>query len=200
MNSSGGRIVAGSSARRPRWTTAVCLSVLLACCAVLLRAQDGVAPAAKPAARSRAASEPPAPARFVPALAGKRVQLAEQLLRLADFRPATGVFYISPQNWRDDVRVETVYLQSPPPRAPAPVGARVALWTFEQAPADCPTVTMPDLRGKSLAQATAVLKELGLPLLEFADEQRAAEEMVVDQYPRVEQVVYRGTHVYLSGR
>jgi hypothetical protein len=146
----------------------------------------------------RAAAEDARPA---PKLTGERASAARQLAGLAGCELMLGEFFIAPNNWRDDLLPDVVYLQSPQPLTPVKPGTILACWTFRKAAADQRIVTMPDLRKLSWEEAQERLGELKLPLLlpSSAAEPSvpAATGTVKDQYPRPAQKILEGTAVLL---
>ena len=139
--------------------------------------------------------------RKAPALQGQPLKQAKQLLRVMEFGHATGVFYLSSKNWRTDLKPDAVGMQSPQPQAEIPHGSVVALWTFAKAGDAQKMLAMPDCRGKTLAEAEAVLKEANLGLMIFEDDRRPSAKketlIVTDQFPPPEQMVYEKTSVLL---
>ena len=152
---------------------------------------------------TRGRPEAPEGFRFVPEVRGKERVLALQVLRLADLRGAWGTMYIAPQNWRADLKPRFVGLQTPQPETFVPPDTVVALWTFARAGANQKIVTMPALAGKSRVEATVLLRDSGLKLIQqveadtFPDE-RSGAATVIDHYPRAGQKVYEGTSVFLQ--
>lgn len=138
----------------------------------------------------------------VPTLKGERVSVARQIARIADFELATGVFYISPENWRDDLQGDVIYLQSPAPETRVADQSVMACWVFRQAKADQKIVPMPDLTKSTVKEALSKIQELELELVKRSDSKQPNAEhdaaLVVEQYPRAGQKVYVGTSVYLT--
>jgi beta-lactam-binding protein with PASTA domain len=136
--------------------------------------------------------------RTVPRIKGSHPVEAVQRARLAELALAPGVFYIAPQNWRDDILPRTIYIQTPQPGALARVGGTVAGWTFSKASTKQSIVTMPDLRDSVWRDALQRLAELKLPLLDKENPADPESDTTVrDQYPEPGQPVYEGTSVYL---
>lgn len=136
----------------------------------------------------------------VPDLRGKRTNLARQLARLSEVKFASGVFYIAPENWRDELRPERVYLQTPQASTLIPTGAPVVCWTFDKAAPNTPIVNVPNLDGQTLAAAQQAVNDCGLTLInEHSDSASTAPASlrVLEQYPRAGQPVFAGTSVYL---
>jgi beta-lactam-binding protein with PASTA domain len=167
--------------------------VMRLCCALLLTGSLFVA--------DGQAAEPFA----APKLTGERVSTARQLTELAGCELVVGEFLLAPGNWREDLLPGVIYLQSPQPLTSVKPGSVLAGWTFRQATADQPVVTMPDLRKLSWSEAKDRLSELKLPLMMRAKQAAeadapaaAAEATVTNQYPRPDQKVFEGTAVYLQ--
>jgi hypothetical protein len=138
----------------------------------------------------------------VPSLKGQRLSLALQMLRVSDLQGASGVFYIAPQNWRDDIEPGMVYMQTPQPGTPVPEGTVVAYWTFERAGKDQAVLSMPNLQGAPAEEAKMKLGKLGLPLTKGTIGPPAGDKagVVDDQYPRAGQAIYKETAVFLRLR
>ena len=134
--------------------------------------------------------------RVVPNIQGKYPALARQLLRIADLQFSQGVFYIAPQNWRDDIRPGVIYLQVPPPKAPLAPSGTVAGWMFAKAGDDQEIIEMPDLKGMNGAAVRDKLKELNLSLMQRSSVPGDS-KVVGDQYPRPGQQIYQQTSVQL---
>lgn len=143
--------------------------------------------------------------RIVPSVVGKRPEIARQILRMADFDSAFGVFYIAPQNWRDDIRPNVIYMQSPQPKTATAEDSTVAGWVFARAKENQDIVQMPDLRASAAADALAALHESGLKQVRIqtgdaSGRQRSepnGHATVSGQYPQPGQSVYIGTSVFL---
>jgi beta-lactam-binding protein with PASTA domain len=133
----------------------------------------------------------------LPDIQGQSRETAAQILRLCDLRFAQGVFFIAPGHWRHEIRPGVIYLQVPPPKTPVRRGGAVAGWIFTPAAEDQEVVTTPKLTGLDAAAARTQLDTVGLQILDSAD-QPEPQRVVVDQYPRSGQKVYRGTSVFLS--
>jgi beta-lactam-binding protein with PASTA domain len=132
----------------------------------------------------------------VPKLTGERVAIAKQIVQLRDLKLQVGVFYLSPKNWRQDIKRDVIYLQSPQPGTKVSEGTTVAAWMFEAAqPTQTPT-EVPDVRGKPIQEALSVLKQAGFIAMNATESGDSAR--VVDQFPRAGNFAYAGTSVYLT--
>lgn len=138
----------------------------------------------------------------VPNLTGRTSVEVRQLLRLADLQGVSGVFYLSPSTWREEIDPEMVSLQAPRPGVAVARGGLVAYWRFAKAAEDQKQVKIPDLRGLDFKNASNRIDELelarsvapgkGLSAAEVVD------QVVIDQYPRPGQSVFVGTSVALQ--
>ncbi len=140
--------------------------------------------------------------RGLPSVTGQRAETAVQVMKLAGYEPAVGVFYITPQNWRDDIRPGVVYLQAPKAGVPYLSGASVGLWTFRKGKADQTAVSVPSVVGLEYDAAEKCLQEAGLKsMLEFRQSEVVrsglARALVKEQYPSPEQMVLAGNSIYL---
>jgi beta-lactam-binding protein with PASTA domain len=135
-------------------------------------------------------AEPPAP-KFV----GQSLDSAKQLARLANAELLVGVYFIADENWRDDLRPDVVYLQTPQPGTSI-AGSRAAVWLFRKAKPDRPKQVMPDVVGKTYEDALRELEAAQLPLLE--KNEVANDAIVRHQYPRAGRTVFQGTSVLLN--
>ncbi len=136
---------------------------------------------------------------------GRTLQESQQVATLAGVSLKVGTFYISADSWREDLRPNIVYLQSPQSGESAGDFDTV-VWLFRKADADRAVVTMPNLIGMTQKNAEARLKSLRLPLVtnpspastEGEKSEMSSQDMVVrDQYPRPDQKIYEGTSVTL---
>lgn len=149
---------------------------------------------------------------LIPRAKGRRALLAKQLVELSDLRYSQGVFYIAPKNWRAEIRPDVIYLQTPQPGSKLATGGTVACWTFAKATESQSVIQMPNLRGKSVAEAKRQIEELRLRLVKSRplgtatksdsdtenDTQRdSSPQTVHDHYPRPGQNIYEGTSVFL---
>ncbi|WP_162006747.1 PASTA domain-containing protein [Roseimaritima sediminicola] len=132
-----------------------------------------------------------------PDLKGESMQRGVQLLRLRGLEPLPGVYFISPDNWRADIKPQTVYLQFPRAGATVDAGSPVAVWRFERARRRQAKLKVPDLVGKTWQAAQEALDAAELPLMN-ATEAAGATDTVTDQYPKAGRQVYRGTSVFLK--
>lgn len=156
-----------------------------------------------PAASSRTATIPAPQPRPAPSVKGERVEVARQLLTLAGLGSESGVFYVAPDKWRDDLREGVVYMQAPQPEQPAAPGTPVALWTFRKAEKDQRVVKTPDVRGKTRREAGQALGAAGLvPTKPPEGEPATGDETAVagDQYPHPDQPVFAKTAVFVRYR
>lgn len=128
-----------------------------------------------------------------PKLTGLRSDPAQQTARLQGFTALIGRMYVSPENWRDDLEPDVVYLQTPQPDQFAAAGGEIACWTLRQAEADQPRAKTPDVRGLDLAAAVERLQAADLTALAGA----GAAGRAIDQYPPAGRTAYAGTAVYL---
>ncbi|HEY1066862.1 MAG TPA: hypothetical protein VGE52_12155 [Pirellulales bacterium] len=150
-----------------------------------------------------------------PDYGGKSLSEARQAAKLADLSLASGVYYIAPQNWRDEIRPGRVGMQTPQPRTPLTPGSVVAVWTFAVASSSQAEVKTPDLDGLSAKAALEKLQAVGLTAMRPGESSPPAasspaavesdsaagaavesEWIVVEQYPRAGQAVYEGTGVH----
>ena len=147
------------------------------------------------------------PATRVPVLKGERLAVAKQTARLAELKLHCGVFYIAPEHWRDDLRQNVAYLQTPRGDTFIPRQSAVACWTFQRAEPNQATVKMPDLRNLTRREAADVIRKLGLELVKPADTDsnqadtkpaKEDEAKIIDHYPKPGQIVYEKTSVFLT--
>lgn len=137
--------------------------------------------------------------RPVPNLKGKRVTVAKQLLRLREFQAAIGVFYIAPNNWRDDIKPDIVCMQTPQPNSLVPEDITVASWVFVRALDDQELIRTPNIRGLDIDIARKKLADVGLSSVDAIPMSGRSSGLIVkDQYPRAGQPVYEGTSVFLD--
>jgi len=136
--------------------------------------------------------------RAVPKLVGERTEIASQLAVLADLKTQSGIYYIAPQNWRNDIKPAVVYLQTPQPGTQVPAGSTVGVWTFVRAAEDGRILDVPDLRGKPVEEATRALTDLELKPFGLPESTMGLQ--VVDQYPTPGAKVYAGTSVLLTSQ
>lgn len=163
-----------------RWSLAVGLAI---CATVAVWGQDS------PASSSYSA---------IPSVTGKRITVAEQILRLAELKCARGVFFIAPRNWRAEIRPEVVYMQTPQPKGIAKHSTTVACWTFAKAAKDQRLLEMPDLRQMPVAAAMTIIKQHKLRLMTDLPKTSGDEEWQIrDQYPTAGQTVYETTSIHL---
>lgn len=135
----------------------------------------------------------------MPKLTGHRVAIASQMARISDLKPVTGVFYIAPESWRNDIHLGTAYMQTPQPETKIPKGATVAIWTFRKASSKQKIVKMPLLKAKNLKEVKKRLSALGLKVMNESGFNRVEDSTtkVIDHYPTPGQQVFVGTGVYL---
>lgn len=133
--------------------------------------------------------------RPAPKCVGYSLDHAKQLVRLAEAELLVGIYFIADRDWRDDLRPETVYLQTPQPGASID-HSRVAVWLFRQAKPNHPTQVMPDVIGKTVADAKRELALARLLVMEI--EEKSDEAIVRDQYPKAGRTVFQGTSVLLG--
>lgn len=138
---------------------------------------------------------------YVPSLIGKRIQIAQQYVRLSSLKFESGVFMVSPRNWRADIEPNVVYLQVPRSKELLSVGDTIATWRLERAEKVSTVVVMPDLRGQTLekAIASAMKHKLSLtsdPTRKHLNQTGKSNQTVVDHYPRPGQKIYSGTSVF----
>jgi PASTA domain len=135
-----------------------------------------------------------------PELRGQRINLARQLARLANLEFLSGKFYIAPDHWNDDLKLERVYLQTPQASSPISIGAPVVCWSFEKAAPGTPVVNVPQLTNESLVAAQNKLKDVGLTLINQLGDRPIDSDSslrVLEQYPRAGQSVFAGTSIFL---
>jgi beta-lactam-binding protein with PASTA domain len=149
-----------------------------------------------------APAQPPEPGpavRRVPRLVGLLAADARQRIRLAEFRESEGVFYIAPQNWRDEIDPAAVSMQTPRPGTAVPPGTSVGVWRFVRAAPGQKTLKTPALRGKRWSEARTLIAGAGLrPAEGPAIRDLRDDDLVADQYPRPDQPVYERTSVLVS--
>lgn len=135
---------------------------------------------------------------LAPSMVGERVSVAKQLMKLAGRAPLVGERVIAADDWRDDVQLGVVQLQSPPAGTPITSKSVLAAWTFRKAAAGETLVSVPDLRSKSAAEAQQELAALKLKtLMPAVDPATQPAAKVVDQYPRPGEKVIAGSSVLL---
>jgi|688.fasta_scaffold46915_2 beta-lactam-binding protein with PASTA domain len=132
----------------------------------------------------------------VPKLTGEKIPVAKQVATVADLKPLVGTYFIAAQNWRNDIRGDIVYMQTPQPGVLVPAGTRVGLWKFVKAAEDRKMVDVPNLRGEKAGDAIQSLKNLELQALGILDEE--AEGEILDQYPEPGSKVFVGTSIFLT--
>lgn len=137
------------------------------------------------------------PSVATPALGGEPMQRARQLAELRGLHLAEGVYFISPENWRSDIRPQTVYLQSPREGVAIAEGAEVAAWRFERARSQQRILQTPDFVGDTWEAALSAVgsSELHLMNAESSAEQR---DIITDQYPKAGTDVYSGTSIFFK--
>jgi beta-lactam-binding protein with PASTA domain len=133
-----------------------------------------------------------------PKLTGEKIAVAKQVATVAELKPVVGTYYIATQNWRNDIRADVVYMQSPQPGIRVPAGTTIAIWRFVKAAENRKLVDVPNLRGEKVEDALKSLDELGLKPFEAADADGTIE--VLDQYPEPDTKVFVGTSVYFTVR
>jgi beta-lactam-binding protein with PASTA domain len=133
-----------------------------------------------------------------PKLTGEKISVAKQVATVAELKPVVGTYYIATQNWRNDIRAEVVYMQSPQPGIRVPTGTTIAVWRFVKASENRKLVDVPNLRGEKVEDALQLLDNLGLKPFE-ADEADGTIE-VLDQYPEPDTKVFVGTSIYFTVR
>lgn len=130
-----------------------------------------------------------------PTLTGEKISLAKQIATVAELKPVVGTYYIASQNWRNDIRADVVYMQTPQPGVRVPAGSTVAVWRFVKASESRKLVDVPNLRGVKVEDALKSLDELGLKPFEAAGDGE-----VLDQYPEPDTKVFVGTSIYFTVR
>lgn len=133
-----------------------------------------------------------------PKLTGEKIAVAKQVAVIAELNPVVGTYYIASQNWRNDIRSDVVYMQSPQPGVRVPNGTTIAVWKFVKASESRKLVDVPNLRGEKVEDALQLLETLGLSPFEAIDRDNAA--MVLDQYPEPDTKVFVGTSIYFTLR
>lgn len=141
-----------------------------------------------------AATEP----KETPKLTGEKIAVAKQVAVIANLNPVVGTYYIASQNWRNDIRSDVVYMQSPQPGVRVPNGTTIAVWKFIKASESRKLVDVPNLRGEKVEDALQRLENLGLSPFAGTDSDVAAE--VLDQYPEPDTKVFVGTSIYFTLR
>ena len=141
------------------------------------------------------------PAKVAPDAGGEKLAVAAQQIKLAGLKCETGIFFIAPDKWRDDIPAGTVQLQAPRAKAVVLPDDAVAVWEFKKAAADQKVIDTPDLSGLTAADAAKKLAEVGLVATSSTDENAPAPAgKVADQYPKANQSVYTNTAVFLRYR
>jgi beta-lactam-binding protein with PASTA domain len=154
-------------------------------------------------AEASGAASVAAAAKTVPNVVGQRPEVARQMLRLAGFEFAQGVYYIAPQNWRDDIRSGVVGMQSPQALLRAPDKVVVVCWCLRSAEEGRKVVPVPDVRGQSAQAAEEKLREVGLGVVTSpsgGSKSPDAKALVTAHYPPADSRVYEGTHVVIRTR
>lgn len=131
----------------------------------------------------------------VPRLIGQRLNAAEQIARLKEFQLITGIFYIAPRHWRDDIQPEVTYLQSPQPSLTFPHSREVATWKFVKADKDQKITKAPDLTSLKASEVAQLLANHNLIWMKPSASVPGA--TAIDQYPMPGQPIYEGTGVYV---
>jgi len=133
----------------------------------------------------------------VPDLKGKPLDTVRQMIRLQDVSFCEGIFYIAGKHWRDDIRPNVVYMQTPRPGTVIPSQATIACWTFRKATPEMEAVRMPDLRNLAPSEVAEKLTRYRMPIMRGSKTSATTEGVVVDQYPRPNQPTYMGASVFL---
>ncbi|HMP05181.1 MAG TPA: PASTA domain-containing protein [Lacipirellulaceae bacterium] len=137
-----------------------------------------------------------------PRVVGLSAHTAQQVADLAGCELVVGRYYLLPEQWRDSLRPGRLIMQTPQPQTPWAGDRTVAAWSFRKARPDQPVVEMPDLRGKTLAEARQLLRAAALQPMHAraadSDDDAAEQRPVDDHYPRRGQRVVAGSSVLLS--
>ena len=133
-----------------------------------------------------------------PKLTGEKISVARQVATVAELKPVVGTYYIASQNWRNDIRSDVVYMQTPQPGIRVPAGTTIAVWRFVKATENRKLVNVPNLRGEKVEDALQLLDNLGLKPFETAETKGAVE--VLDQYPEPDTKVFVGTSIFFTIR
>ncbi|MCA9159224.1 MAG: PASTA domain-containing protein [Planctomycetales bacterium] len=133
-----------------------------------------------------------------PKLTGEKISVAKQVATVAELKPVVGTYYIATQNWRNDIRSDVVYMQSPQPGIRVPAGTTIAVWRFVKASENRKLADVPNLRGEKVEDALQLLDKLGLKPFEADDADGTIE--VLDQYPEPDTKVFVGTSIYFTIR
>lgn len=131
----------------------------------------------------------------VPRLIGQPLNAAKQIARLKEFQLITGIFYIAPRHWRDDIQPEVTYLQSPQPSLTFPHSREVATWKFVKADKDQKITKAPDLTSLNASEITELLTNHNLNWMKPSTS--VSEAVAIDQYPKPGQPIYEGTGIYV---
>ncbi len=141
------------------------------------------------------------PVKAIPDVVGQRPEVARQMLRLAGFEAACGVFYVSPSQWRDEIRPGLVAMQSPKPGMPLREDGLVTCWSLARAGREQKVVSMPDLCGQTVRTATDRLRDIGLFLPvpgRGAVDGDPNEVVIRAQYPSANAAIYSGTYIAIG--
>jgi len=133
----------------------------------------------------------------MPSLDGEPMQRARQLVELRSLDLAEGVYYISAENWRADIKPQTIYLQSPRSGTVIAQGAEVAAWRFERASGEQLILQTPDFVGETWE---ATLRAIGSSELHLMNAATTADmnDVITDQYPKPGTKVYSGTSIFFK--
>jgi beta-lactam-binding protein with PASTA domain len=126
----------------------------------------------------------------VPDLHGRTLDEARRILRRAH------LLLGEIQYGNFDVQAGRVAKQHPPPRENAPVGSTVAVWVAREPSSEPLTATVPDLRGRTVDEAAAILRSAHLvPGEVYPGNYDAAPGRVARQYPQPHESVSIDTAV-----
>jgi len=130
-----------------------------------------------------------------PSLQGVELPRARQLARIRGVQLTEGVYLISPDNWRADIKPNAVYLQYPRTGSEVAIGDELAVWRFEEADKDAELVNVPDFTGKTWKE---VIQSVDESQLKIMNEKKRIEDdaLVTDQFPRAGKKAYAGTSIY----
>lgn len=134
-----------------------------------------------------------------PRVVGERVTIASQIARLAECELVVGTFYISTENWREDLVADVVYLQSPQDGDEISRLSTIGGWTFRQSTTQQKLVRTPDVRSLNFNDAQKVINSSGLILMNRPHEAGQIKSLnIMDQYPRPGQVIFEQTSIFVT--